>query len=176
MYRGNDGTTNENNRSTTARIGNRPDRTCKARTPDKNRGYVYTMNVADLSLCKELYEVSGWTKPQDEPHWHLDSSPHLCNVGADDYDEPERYVPAYDLGYLLRKLPAYHGQNMLTLKWIQQSLKWLAGYEDRDGFVEEGIHAYAFDPEDAACKLCISLIKSGILLVNEEKIEKLGTD
>ena len=76
------------------------------------------MNVTSLELCKELYEVSGW---KDAPFVHRlavkrgNSVPTSEGVGlnvmADWLFEPDitgtppQYARAYDLGYLLRKLP-----------------------------------------------------------------------
>lgn len=59
------------------------------------------MDVANLDLCKELYELSGWGDATLDdmlplhPDWREvhPPNPKLIN-----------FIPAYDLGYLLRKL------------------------------------------------------------------------
>ncbi len=135
------------------------------------------MNVASLGLCKELYELSGWN----------DTS-HTWSMHAKDFDaglmdgmviegmplEVERIptvclrmgqkelAPAYDLGYLMRKL-----QNVLSAS------------NQRDEFLLDDLYgtwtcrttwnryknfSYEADtPEDAACKLVIELFKKRIL-------------
>src|SRR2546423_11794922 len=66
------------------------------------------MNVASLELCKELYGLSSW-KSEGCAVYALSGESKIFqfvrnpgpNVISMDY-----YIPAYDLGYLLRKLPA----------------------------------------------------------------------
>ena len=60
------------------------------------------MNVANLDLCKELYELSGW-KATEKYHYIAGTYTDIDTVAfrGRKYDG----VPAYDLGYLLRKLP-----------------------------------------------------------------------
>lgn len=80
--------------------------------------------------------------------------------GVGHYD---KQYPAYDLGYLLRKLPEtmeriYH----LTLTRAGEGdYSWRCGYVD--GTFIEGPSIYADTPEDAACKLAIELFKQGVL-------------
>jgi hypothetical protein len=64
------------------------------------------MNVAALELCKELFELSGWDgTPYD----------HLVNDDGENHTSPAIFghsdsffvaYPAYDLGYLIRRLPS----------------------------------------------------------------------
>jgi hypothetical protein len=77
-------------------------------------------NVASLELCKELYGLSGWN---DTPN-HV------------------------DLGYLVRKLPAY-------TEIRNYEICWQARF---NSMISE-----ADTPEDAAAKLAIELFKSGVL-------------
>lgn len=101
------------------------------------------MNVASLDLCKELYELSRWDSDGlDTPY---DVSPtgdvSRSDMGGDDYE----IIPAYDLGYLQRKLAHTHPYpKEITDSRIVEI--WLAEY-----------------PEDAACKLAIELFKQGVL-------------
>lgn len=100
------------------------------------------MNVASLELCKELYELSGWDNR--EQYHYIDGSP----------------VPAYDFGYLLRKLPEgttirVNKRNPVKLGKNQGPYSALMyGYR---GAVR------ADTPEDCAAKLAIELLKQGVL-------------
>jgi hypothetical protein len=100
------------------------------------------MQVANRQLCEELYQFSGWI----DAEWRLAPDP-ASGLGS-------KRVPAYDLGYLLRKLPAksqiYNGVNY-----------WTARYRD----VRSRVKA---SPEDAAAKLCIELFKQGVLVRKED--------
>jgi hypothetical protein len=121
------------------------------------------MNVAELSLCKELYELSGWVDV--ESYWEYypvankstlrHSAP--GNVFPDDKILPDYITPAYSLGYLLRKLP------LVTLKHValdSDDLKRWNCITEQWGVLR---NHYADTPEDAACKLAIELFKQGIL-------------
>lgn len=102
------------------------------------------MNVANLELCKELYELSGW---EHDYFWYDDvkNQPFI-----DQRMQSIRSIsPAYPLGYLLRKLPQ---PNMV-------------GFADGSAYAMAmgGQHQEADTPEDAACKLAIELFKQGVL-------------
>lgn len=115
-------------------------------------------NVAELSLCKELYELSGWETGKS---WDM-------RVPAAGY-EPDRYTPKYGLGYLLRKLPKYIGyaSQSCRLGLFPQGFTntgasdWCASYDTYKG--EIYLLQTADTPEDAVAKLCIELFKQGIL-------------
>ena len=101
------------------------------------------MNVAAKELCQELYELSGWGG--DDPYfnvnegWYKEGRPAQKSVLV---------APAYDLGYLLRKLPSW--------SLIQKNI-------DRYEATSSMNNTHADTPEDAACKLAIELFKQGIL-------------
>lgn len=100
-------------------------------------------DIASFELCKELYELSGWESGQ----W----------VNVNTGTKLDGRYPAYDLGYLLRKLPTteiYHGRN----KTGDYKAEWR--FYGGDSKV---IRFWAATPEDAACKLAIELFKQGIL-------------
>lgn len=108
------------------------------------------MEVASLELCKELYELSGWENTSfyhdisegfDEYHLAYSSNKKLPVDGG--------LYPAYDLGYLIRKLPVDTQMNRLS------NGDW--------GFKSQTFARVADTPEDAACKLIIELFKQGIL-------------
>lgn len=118
------------------------------------------MNVASLDLCKELYAVSGWdSELQDLPD-HPDCDP------------KGPIAPAYDLGYLLRKLPYRTKYKDLVLEKVYED-DWRIAYWHDDlphrGVVEEEVQfaCNADTPEDAAASLAISLFKAGILMKGE---------
>jgi hypothetical protein len=123
------------------------------------------MNVASLNLCKELYEISGWGRgDQLQEHLVVDEEGYEYAV-----------FPAYDLGYLLRKLPPNFSTGdargsfefflkMTTREWFAgynkpETGKWL--YDSNHGVWEHPCAAHT--PEDAAAKLAIELFKQEIL-------------
>jgi len=119
-------------------------------------------HVASLELCKELYKLSAWKgtfwkfyKNGDQVITHSGIKKHQTS--------------AYDLGYLLRKLPKVSPSNQdcyLTVihKNVPKNKKidkrWTAGYFEGFGW---SWYANADTPEDAACLLAIELFKQGIL-------------
>lgn len=105
------------------------------------------MNVASLKLCRELYVLSGW----DE--YDLAAGESLTWYMGHKDDSDFHIAPMYDLGYLVRKLPADRA--------VEYSLKygWAAVHEtNREVMREE-----ADTPENAAAKLAIELFKMGVL-------------
>lgn len=107
------------------------------------------MNVASLDLCRELYELSGWDGTQ-EMHWEESGS-----IETFDYDRVA-ICPAYDLGYLMRKLPAAE----LRTPFVE---------DDGDYFALQGRYGtsaacHADTPEDAVAMLAIDLLKNKILV------------
>lgn len=121
------------------------------------------MNVASLERCKELYELSGWLDTRDQlVKYSLKDMPILLPMPKGEIDVAvlagavEWTLPAYDLGYLLRKLPAESNVMNIGDKWFRAT-HYLGG----SGF--KHIYKTADTPEDAACKLAIELFKQGIL-------------
>jgi hypothetical protein len=130
------------------------------------------MNVASLELCKELYELSGWIQYFD---WHYDEDGQLKK-----YVEGSVFtgIPAYPLGYLLRKLPKtldLGKPKVRDLHIVAGGDCWVADYKYRmPSQQQEWMHMYdkaklteATTPEDAVAKLCIELFKQGILTKGE---------
>jgi hypothetical protein len=109
------------------------------------------MHTASLELCKELYELSGWLTG-------IDGNCYVSLTGerrgfevrpvTDTGNARIQICPAYDLGYLLRKLPAGNVLTALEDEWIASSSPKVTT---------------APNPEDAAAKLAIELFKEGIL-------------
>lgn len=123
-------------------------------------------DVASLGLCKELYEVSGWTGtfnfweqsdgvPSGEPY--LIQPELMRRYGLWGTQEVKKRWPAYDLGYLLRKLPERDKdiRNTVMLGRATGNQGWSCIYRDFAGLGDT--------PEDAAAKLAIELFKQKIL-------------
>lgn len=120
------------------------------------------MNVASLERCKELYELSGWTDLEIRDSWFLN----LGDKGGKNFVAPsvvtQNWIcPAYNLGYLLRKLPESVDSIYGLLLYPTSGGQWFAGYYEPDGLEQYEVHADT--PEDAACKLLVELIKQGII-------------
>lgn len=97
------------------------------------------MNVASLELSKELYAAS-WI--------------------------PEFLCPAYDLGYLLRKLPDWYETPGVEDK--EFGMACLIVEKRKAGYMNNDTGQYVFNvaadtPEDTLCKLAIELFKQNIL-------------
>jgi hypothetical protein len=131
------------------------------------------MNVASLELCEELYELSGWVdtlfdKNEDTYRiWSYSRADYEMHVGLRDGNEKlsdyQEAYPAYDLGYLLRKLPEGTQLRRNRAKPLKRSNwhgEWTVGIY---GVNHRGVYGAAGTPEDAACKLAIELFKQGVL-------------
>lgn len=126
------------------------------------------MNVASLENCKELYELSGWDETDKTWNSFHGDPPEVVftnrSIGT-------ILHPAYNLGYLLRKLPRSIANGGISFLDLEASLflqpgggiTWQAGY--RVGVAQAQVLATANTPEDAAAKLCIELIKEGVIKI-----------
>ncbi len=111
--------------------------------------------MESLELCKALYEISGW-----DNGWY---SYWGRGVVARDSTE-QRICPAYDLGFLLEKLPqnswvGYTDTSGQRGYALAKTYAWNEKGTDIDRIVQ----CSADTPEDAACKLAIELFARGIL-------------
>lgn len=132
------------------------------------------MNVASLELCKELYELSGWEDSSLYDH-------HFVSESSSGLTQPD-ICPAYPLGYLLRKLQATSNVEWsngwlgyrIEMFWDEIDKNWSVLFKNTDTKDDEwdeekgayGLNKYTElgnTPEDATAKLCIELIKQGIL-------------
>lgn len=123
------------------------------------------MNVASKELCQELYELSGWKTP--EYGYDGDRA-----INIDVYVLKKRGLfdgfPAYDLGYLLRKLPP----NLSDKDELRRSLclyrandqRWIAKYGGTRMYKDAVIGGSEISPENATTKLAIELFKQKILI------------
>jgi hypothetical protein len=116
------------------------------------------MDVASLELCKELYELSGWGKtehvyaiPKEES---VEGMTPWLRVGVGD-SYAWREHPAYDLGYLLRKLPPGAQIAKVSGQWNANG--------PYSAWVDENDYYDADTPEDATCTLAIELFKQDVL-------------
>lgn len=120
------------------------------------------MNVASLELCKELYQLSGWIGTYG--YWDTDAKVWATT----DLDGAAVESPAYDLGYLLRKLPptikaSKNDSAFLTLGAIH-TRNWIISYKTvADTIYPKDCYGEADTPENALCQLAIELIKQRIL-------------
>lgn len=126
------------------------------------------MNVASKELCEELYAVSGWY-PEPAALWgyywfDIDlRTGKPCEWKIARYfgpRDPEHQIAAYDLGYLLRKLPTNIGSNLILEADGKGKDKWCIYYDAAPVQIKS---YYNVTPEDAAAKLCIELFNQGIL-------------
>lgn len=123
------------------------------------------MNTAKLEHCKELYELSGW---EDTSYWHAEvyavTEPTIAMWDVIDHRGGHGTYPAYDCGYLLRKLPREidvdGDQVALDLCPMGDSDNWLAMYYSSNTLGET---VEAETPEDALCLLAIKLLKEGTI-------------
>jgi hypothetical protein len=126
------------------------------------------MNVANLQLCKALYEVSGWGAPDGDMkefyqlnEWYREEPQAIEGTPA--------IAPKYDLGYLLRKLPKqikYVGGSPAGVWFNLKKGEWQTSFTLIKAGTDDQYKTYEFfadTPEDAACSLAIELFKQGIL-------------
>lgn len=108
------------------------------------------MLVSSLELCKELYRLSGW---KDTYHYY-DADEFVDTKFHAELMSKNQNCPAYELGYLLQKLPVG-----------TEVRKVLNGYSADPPlkYRTRGISEVYGTPEDAACKLAIELFKQGVL-------------
>jgi len=135
------------------------------------------MNVASKELCEELYKLSGWNRteylwaspPLSPNDWRPIHKSDLHRINDDLLpDTMYNSTFAYDLGYLLRKLPAeveeFSETDHLTYELLlakYEANEFHADYwwndDLRFNMVPSGT------PEDALVTLAIELFKQGVL-------------
>ena len=129
------------------------------------------MHVASLELSRELYELSGWDDRRAiQYYWHGDDLDHVTVVDAEQHEPECAVYPAYDLGYLLRKLPgsfndkgnSYYFMLDRSIDDYEKGYSWAAAYMSLSS-IRERLQQLAVTPEDAAAKLAIELFKQNIL-------------
>ena len=121
------------------------------------------MNVASLELCKELYELSGWSNT-DNYHCLMATTPKESWVVLDRAASKIRNYPAYDYIYLLNKMPMGHPVSKIYAELRSQRIfkdAWGISWRTEDDEVE--VYVESSNIVDAAAKLAIELFKQGIL-------------
>lgn len=108
------------------------------------------IKTTSLELSKRLYELTGW----DDSEWRIVSYK-TSKLGS-------KTIPAYDLDWLLDRLPKMIDDCCLAL-W-HDGLVWVVQYDDEDDKPPKYPNS-ADTPCDAACKLLITLIEQGLVKV-----------
>lgn len=129
------------------------------------------MHVASLELSKTLFELSGWGEEITDFQWydtgerdHSKEEPNFViiqNAEAPFYSS-DNYYPAYDAGYLLRKLDNYEPSIFCDVNG-----RWHA--QVRLVNPDETIKADSDNPEDCLILLAIKLFENNILTRKEDK-------
>lgn len=122
------------------------------------------MNVASLENCKELFELTRWYEDHDYSHVQFKENGNWVTQLQRDIDFGDIWssYPAYDLGYLLRKLPP--GTDLRHINPASGNDYWAASFAH-----EEYYSGTADAPEDAACLLATELIKQGVLALKDSE-------
>lgn len=125
------------------------------------------MHVASLELCKELHELSGWRDTELIYARNGYYEPTVAKAGHPELGHDWAFeCPAYDLGFLLRKLPL---QTRLTKGARGYSALYSNAYTRMPDETPVSAQGKADTPEDAVAKLCIALFKAGLLKQQEPK-------
>lgn len=117
------------------------------------------MNVVSIEISKELHELSGWIGGSWVWARHEKTNEYRVQW-LHDIDTGYYWVQdttAYDLGYLLRKLPPA----TYLRKYVNDPL-FVVAYE-RSYEAKYNVYGRGDTPEDAAAKLAIELFKQGVL-------------
>lgn len=128
-------------------------------------------HVASLELCKELYKLSGWVDVESYYEYYPVADKHALrhsapgNAFAEDRILPDYIFPAYDLGYLLRKLLTVSGIDFFVTE--EGTHFALAQSLANDN---ETPHGEGKTPEDATAKLCCELIRQGVIKCASQRI------
>lgn len=114
------------------------------------------MVAANVELCRELYQLSGWSvseDPNDLHEWYHE---------IDDGLEVELIAPRYSLTYLLRKQPRQYSLFRNSIDFYKFGT--VAYDSQTEVLVLSPLYGESHkSPEDAAAKLAIELFKQGIL-------------
>lgn len=131
------------------------------------------MEVTSKEISEELYRLSGW----EDTYWWAANLDGFHKEPTTTPVFPERSIPAYSLGFLIRKLPVSRrkefGSSKLRFRHYYLDVTaahstggWVAGYRimaakayERNWFAD----ANADTPEDAVALLAIKLIKEGVI-------------
>lgn len=131
------------------------------------------MNVASLELCKKLYELSGWNTTDfvyvNRPRGNSDRwDVRRRTPRTTSNHSLIEHISAYDLGYLLRKLPKGTTITKFSGK-LEGTSRYYANVTTNLATGEVVGSGNCNTPEDAACKLCTELIKQGVLALKDSE-------
>lgn len=122
------------------------------------------MKTASLELSKELYELSGWEDTVWD--WSTANGKLMYRTGSSMFHRDD--YPAYDLGYLLRKLENI--EETIILRYNNPARmgavalpQWNGQYTVATARMQQRDYPIAATPEDAVASLCVALFKQGIL-------------
>lgn len=136
------------------------------------------MYPAILELCQQVYEATKWALDEKglyiaKWYWSLDGKIQPAPIERYKLMPDQVVCPAYDAGYLLRKLPrhivikreVYH---LCVINGNTQDDNWITDYVKvgRICWLHEAGEAQlteATTVEDALCKLALQLVKKGII-------------
>lgn len=112
--------------------------------------------VASLEISKQLYEISGWK----DTHFSWRSQYKQEARIVDIQPNIESDTPAYDLGYIMRKLPTQISNHPLHLSYNIYSLYWDIRYHIADSgeYITTNVQL-----TDCVALLAIKLFKNGII-------------
>lgn len=123
------------------------------------------MKVASKDLSQKLWNLSKWT--DTDYRWYNDKGVDYVDVkGTNGLS-----LPAYDLGYLLRKLPPFVDSKeypnlpaYLNIGLRDNGPPWFVGYHVHG--IEDVVSDFGErgdTVENAACEMAITLFEAGIL-------------
>jgi hypothetical protein len=113
------------------------------------------MTVASIDLCKTLFSDSGWFGTSLNYFRFHDGKETIEPRPMSGYISAQG-IPAYDLGYLLRKLPP---STAIRKRPTNGATKEYSAFTA----VRRGVVALDSTPEDAAARLAIQLFKQAVL-------------
>lgn len=111
------------------------------------------INVTSITTSRKLFKLTGWK----ETIFEYDKDGDLMYCTA----TPQYKLPAYDLGFLLRKMP----YKIVDKGFLHVSMGSVsaASYQGTGG--NESVYYRAKTPEEAVAQLAIMLIKDGVIRV-----------
>lgn len=144
------------------------------------------MNVASLELSRELEYLSGWGDTENVWYYAFAAGDptirdwELWPMTLSEGELPKRVrhaydtkTPAYDLGYLLRKLqhhPVIYLNQIHGRRWKAENVWGKISTEMKGAIRRYEEFEIADSPEDALCRLAIKLFEKGILPGKEESL------
>lgn len=117
-------------------------------------------HIAKFELCRELYELSGWSWT-DCYYRVIEGKPQIVELVLG-LPIMGLHLPAYDVGYLMGRLPQKVNGARLVLAGMPMSGHWGCAYLYGLN-ISFDASQIADTPENALCGLAIVLWRQGIL-------------